>query len=415
MTVRLTINDKSITVPTGSTILEAARANSINIPTLCHHPDLSNVGACRMCVVSVQGARGLQTACTTPVGEGMVVDTNSAEAVETRRFVLHMLLTDHPNECMTCEVSGDCELQDLVYDYGVQWPEPTNQGHYHSYLINPDPNPFVFIDRNKCILCGRCIRACAEIQNRDVWSFAYRGFETKLVAGADEFLLDAYCESCGQCVAYCPVGALQDKMSLGKGRVNQVSKVRTTCSYCGVGCQFDLNMRNGQIVRVTSAEDAPVNGMALCVKGRYGYDYVHHPDRLTRPLVRAKWLDDEQLDGELASGLWSLVDDRALIYHGKSKGNGNEGRRIGGNGRGATLAPTTERGSDPEGDRFVEVDWPTALDVVARKLTLEKQAHGGEAFAVLASAKCTNEENYLFAKFTRQMLATNSIDHCARL
>ena len=122
------------------------------------------------------------------------------------------------------------------------------------------------------------------MQNRDVWNFGYRGFRTKLIAGADQFLLDARCESCGQCVAYCPVGALYDKMSLGAGRANQVTKVRSTCSYCGVGCNFDLNVRDGKIVRVTSAEDAPVNGMALCVKGRYGYDYVHHPDRMSRPL-----------------------------------------------------------------------------------------------------------------------------------
>ncbi|RME40812.1 MAG: formate dehydrogenase subunit alpha, partial [Caldilineae bacterium] len=303
MTVNVTIDGKTVTVPPNSTILEAARRAGIEIPTLCHHPDLSNVGACRMCVVSVEGRPGLHAACTTPVAGGMVVHTQSEEARETRRFVLQMLLTDHPNDCMTCEVNGDCELQDLVYDYGVQWPE--HNGIRHHYPVDPDPNPFIFIDRNKCILCSRCIRACAEIQNRDVWNFAYRGFQTKLVAGADEFLLDARCESCGQCVAYCPVGALYDKMSLGLGRASQVKKVRTTCSYCGVGCNFDLNVRDGRIVRVTSAPDAPVNGMALCVKGRYGYDYIHHPDRLTRPLVRAKWLDGVQ--EQVENGRWRVA------------------------------------------------------------------------------------------------------------
>jgi predicted molibdopterin-dependent oxidoreductase YjgC len=390
MSVTLTINGQKATVPDGSTILEAARSAGIHIPTLCHHPDLTNLGACRMCVVSVEKARGLQTACTTPALEGMVVDTNSEEARETRQFVLEMLLTDHPNECMTCEVNGDCELQDLVYDHGVTWPE--HIGARHTYEMDPDPNPFIFIDRNKCILCSRCIRACNEMQNRDVWNFAYRGFRTKLVAGADQYLLDARCESCGQCVAYCPVGALYDKMSLGAGRPSQMTKVRTTCSYCGVGCNFDLNVRDGRITRITSAEDAPVNGMALCVKGRYGYDYVHHRDRLTRPLVRAKWLDPERVGEQVSEGKWqaTTVAEKRI----EPSTNGRE-----------AITP----------DTFIQADWDTVLDVVARKFTEEKRTRGGDAFAMLASAKCTVEENYLFNKFTRQILGTNSIDHCARL
>ena len=390
-TVTLTINGQKVTTPEGSTILEAARGAGIHIPSLCHHPDLTNVGACRMCVVSVEKTRGLQTACTTPVFEGMVVETESEEARATRKFVLEMLLSDHPNDCMTCEVNGDCQLQDLAYDYDVTWPE--HSGAHHSYEIDPDPNPFVYIDRNKCILCGRCVRACNEIQNRDVWSFAHRGFRSKLVAGADQFMLDAGCESCGQCVAYCPVGALHDKMSVGLGRANQVKKVRTTCSYCGVGCSFDLNVRDGKIIRVTSTEEAPANGMALCVKGRYGYDYVHHPDRLQRPAVRARWLND--VDDKLDSGEWQVLDTAETGTAGSS-----------GNGRGAGhVGP----------DAFIQTDWDTALDVVATKFVEEKRTHGSDCFAVLTSAKCTNEENYLANKFTRQVLGTNTIDHCARL
>ena len=378
MNVELTINGKKVSAPEGSTILEAACLAGIQIPTLCHHPDLTNVGACRPCVVAVERARTLQTACTTPVTAGMVVYTDSKEVRATRKFVLERLLTDHPNDCMTCEVNGECELQDLVYDYGLEWPE--HEGQRHTYEIDSDPNPFVFVDLNKCIICGRCIRACAEIQIRDVWNFAQRGFETKLVAGANQSMLDARCESCGQCVAYCPVGALHDKMSIGLGRPNQVSKVRTTCSYCGVGCTFDLNVRDGKVVRVTSADDAPVNGLSLCVKGRYGYDYIHHRDRLTRPLVRAKWLDGA--DERLGSGEWRIVDSQS---------------------------------STPTPDDLVETDWDTALDLVAHQFAGIKKEQGGDAFALLASAKCTNEENYLFNKFTRQILATNTIDHCARL
>jgi predicted molibdopterin-dependent oxidoreductase YjgC len=384
VTVTLTINGRQVTAPEGSTILEAARGAGITIPTLCHHPDLSNVGACRMCVVSVEGARGLQTACTTPAVDGMVVETESEAARETRRFVLEMLLSDHPNECMTCEVNGDCELQDLAYEYEVAWPE--HAGVRHHYPVDPDPNPFIVIDRNKCVLCGRCVRACAEVQNRDVWSFAHRGFSTKLVAGTDQLLLDARCESCGQCVAYCPVGALYDRMSLRLARVNKVEKVRTTCSYCGVGCTFDLNVRDGRIVRVTSAPDAPVNGMALCVKGRYGWDFVHHPDRLRRPLVRAKWLDAELVRERLQGGAWEVLP---------RPGESDE----------TAITPET----------MVETDWETALDLVAARFDGIKREHGGDAFAVLASAKCTNEENYVIQKFARAALGTNSVDHCARL
>jgi len=449
MPVTLTINGRPITAPEGATILDAARAAGIHIPTLCHHPDLSTVGACRMCVVTVEKAKGLQTACTTPVFEGMVVDTESKDARDTRRFVLEMLLSDHPNECMKCEVNGDCELQDLVYEYDVPWPE--GHGKRHTYPIDPDPNPFIFIDRNKCIYCSRCIRACSEIQNRDVWNFAYRGFKSKLVAGADQKLLDARCESCGQCVAYCPVGALYDKMSLGQGRTSQITKVRTTCSYCGVGCNFDLNVRNGKVVRVTSAPDAPVNGMATCVKGRYGYDYVHHPDRLTRPMARAKWLDPVELDRRLAEGVWRYITPApATPQAGTPSGASPLGpeadaearphRRTGkytrfaesykgasakeeehvatpqaGTPPAREAKPGRASGANRKTSPWVEVDWDTALDVVARKFAAIKAESGGDALAMLTSAKCTSEENYLVNKLARQVIGTNNIDHCARL
>jgi predicted molibdopterin-dependent oxidoreductase YjgC len=418
MAINLTINDQRVVAQEGATILEAARAAGIRIPTLCHHPDLTTVGACRLCVVTVEKARGLQTACTTPVFNGMVVHTESPEARDTRRFVLEMLLTDHPNECMTCEVNGACELQDLVYEYNVPWP--AHDGARHHYEVNPDPNPFVFIDRNKCILCGRCVRACAEIQNRDVWAFAQRGFKSKLVAGADQHLLDARCESCGQCVAYCPTGALYDKMSVGQGRAGQITKVRTTCSYCGVGCNFDLNVRDGKIIRVTSAPEAPVNGMRLCVKGRYGYDYVHHPDRLKRPLVRARWLDPVQVERRTANGEWRMADGTSQLTNrewqmGDGPAGGLEGKGRRKHDQKPSAASRTPSAIAHQSSPWVEVDWDTALDVVARKFAEFKSESGGDALAVLTSAKCTNEENYLVNKLARQVLGTNSIDHCARL
>jgi len=195
MSVNLTINGMQVCAPEESTILEAAEAAGVIIPTLCHHPDLTDVGACRMCVVSVEHARGLLTACTTPITEGMVVDTESTEAREARAFVLEMLLTDHPNDCMTCEADGDCELQRWVYEYDVAFPD--HQGRRHDIPIGADPSPVILVDMNKCILCGLCIRACYEVQLCDVWNLSQRGFTTAVVAGANQTLQEAGCLSCG--------------------------------------------------------------------------------------------------------------------------------------------------------------------------------------------------------------------------
>jgi formate dehydrogenase major subunit/formate dehydrogenase alpha subunit len=197
-------------------------------------------------------------------------------------------------------------------------------------------------------------------------------------------------------------------MSLGLGRASQATKVRTTCSYCGVGCNYDLNVRNGKVIRVTSASDAPVNGRALCVKGRYWYDYIHHPERLTRPLVRPKWLDPGQVEEKLASGEWRMKSIAAA--------EPKKGRRKGAAAvpPGKQLSAGPHESADPVA-QYVEVDWDTALDVVTRKWAQVKAESGGDAFAVLTSAKCTNEENYLVNKLTRQVLQTNSLDHCARL
>ena len=365
MAVTLTINRRKVVASEGDTILEAARGAGIKIPTLCHHPDLSKIGACRLCVVSVEKARALQTACTTPVFDGMVVDTESEASRETRRFVLEMLLSDHPNECMTCEVNGDCELQNLAYEYDVPWPQ--SQGKHHSHEVNPDPNPFVYIDRNKCVLCGRCVRACAEIQGRNVWSYASRGFDSKLVAGADQPMLEARCESCGQCVAYCPIGALDDKMSLKQARANKVSKVRTTCTYCGVGCHgpecegWPGHPRHLQS-RCAGQRHAPVRQGTLRLRLR---PPLRPPDQAAGAPVPA-------------------------------------GRRA-----------KRQRGTVGE---WVEVDWDTALDI-SRAQAAQRPVirYGADSIGVLTSAKCLNEENYLMNKLARQVIGTNNIDHCARL
>jgi predicted molibdopterin-dependent oxidoreductase YjgC len=364
MTVQLTIDGKMIEAEEGAALLNVARQNGLTIPTLCYHRDLSPSGNCRICVVEVEGMRFLQAACITNVWEGMVVQTQSERVVRSRKLTLELMLANHPQDCLVCDASGSCELQDLAYDYQVDVPKWGSKGK--RYPVDSDPNPFVRVDFNKCILCRRCVLACAEIQGRFVWGVAQRGFEERIVAGADTTMLEARCESCGQCSAYCPTGALSDKLTYGMGRAHQIRKVTTTCSYCGVGCQFDLNIKDGRVIGVTSNPNAPVNGMALCVKGRYGFDYIHHPDRLLRPRVRS------------------------YLLEGKKREAGDRGE-------------------------WVEVDWETALHLTSQKLREIRDKFGSDSVGVLTSAKCTNEENYLMNKFTRQVIGTNNIDHCARL
>lgn len=370
--ITLTIDNRKVHAQAGDRLLTVALDNMIQIPTLCYHRDLSPTGNCRICVVEVQGQRFLQAACVTEVWDGMIVETKSPRVIASRKKTLELMLTNHPRDCLVCDVSGSCELQDLAYDYQVEVPEWGYKGT--RYVVDSDPNPFVRVDFNKCILCRRCVQACAEIQGRFVWGVAFRGFDERIVAGADTTMLEARCESCGQCVAYCPTGALSDKLSYGLGRAHQVKKVLTTCAYCGVGCQFDLNVKDGRVIEVTSNHKAAVNGMALCVKGRYGFDYIHHSDRLLKPRVRRYLLD--------------------------------------GSSKPSAKYRLTEPGHPWE---WVDVDWDTALAITAAKIGGIQTGYGADSIGILTSAKCTNEENYLMNKFSRQVVGTNNIDHCARL
>jgi formate dehydrogenase alpha subunit len=358
---KVSIDGQIVDVPAGRTVLEAARTAGVTVPTLCYHKDLSPDGSCRLCVVEVEGVHGQPSACTLPVRDGMVVRTETPALAESRRLVLELLLRRY-HDAGYATHGAEMEFQQWVRRYGAE--PPVNPPP--SRPVNSDPNPFVWVDFNKCILCTRCVRACAEIQGRFVWGVAERGDESRIVAGLDTTMLDARCESCGACAVYCPTGALDDKMAVGLGRPDKL--VPTTCTYCGVGCGFDLNVKEGRVVRVTSNPAAPVNGMSLCVKGRYGYDFVHHGERLRRPRVRRYLLEGG--NKQAAAGLQR---------------------------------------------DWVETDWDTALDVVARKLTAVRRDSGPDAVGVLASAKCTNEENFLMQKFARQVLGTHNVDHCARL
>ncbi len=361
--ITLTIDGLRVEVPEGTTVLEAARSEGITIPTLCDHPDLHPYGGCRLCVVEVKGFRTPMAACTLAATQDMQVRTETPAIRQSRRTILELLLSNYYDSGYRDGQKEPTQLMHWVRHYRLSARKLSLKTP--RYPVGADPNPFVWVDMNKCILCGRCVRACADVQGRFVWGMAERGIDTRIVAGADTDMLAARCESCGACVAYCPTGALDNKMSMGSGKPDRL--VTTTCTYCGVGCQFDLNVKNGKVIRVTSNPQAPVNGMHLCVKGRYGYDFIHHPDRLTKPRVRRYLLE---------SGI------------------------------------KTRQGRSWD---WVEVDWSTALDLAAGKLRRTRDTYGPDTIGVLTSAKCLNEENYLMNKFSRQVVGTNNIDHCARL
>ncbi len=239
-TVNITINGRKLQAKAGQTVYEAAAANGIYIPVLCHHPALPPEGACRVCLVEIERQRTLQPACTFPVTEGLVIHTDSPRCARRGKFVLELIVSDHPLDCMTCEATGDCRLQDLAYEYGVKG---NGYGRRAARLPIDDPNPFIQVDRNKCILCRRCVRACNYINGVEAIGMVYRGFNAQASRSAwTRTMEDSPCEFCGSCVEVCPTAALWPKMSLGKGRAWQIQKVETVCSYCGVGCKLTLHV-----------------------------------------------------------------------------------------------------------------------------------------------------------------------------
>jgi formate dehydrogenase alpha subunit len=366
--ISLTINGQEVRAREGMTVLEAAQAAGIYIPTLCYTPDLKPYGGCRLCLVEVEKVKGLQTSCTYPVSEGMIVHTETEAVNEVRRFSLELLLSSHPsdclvcdrrkrcspydiclrnvavtNRCVTCPANERCELQ-KVFDYLC-----LSELHF-ARIPKPYPvdtsNPFFELDHNLCILCARCVRTCNEITGVGAIDMAYRGYAMKVATFDDRPLLESICKSCGECMAHCPTGALAPKKAEWP-----TQEIKTTCPYCGVGCQMYLGIKNGKVVTVRGDKDHQVFRGRLCVKGRFGVaDYITHPERLTKPLVRK---------------------------------NG----------------------------KFIETTWDEALDVVATRLS----GYQPDELAVISSAKCTNEENYVAQKFARAVLGTNNIDHCARL
>ena len=347
--IELTIDGVSVAAPEGTSVLEAARSVAIDIPTLCYERALGVTGACRLCMVEIEGGGAPRAACATEAATGMVVRTESDVVVEMRRTLLDLLLSNHPLDCMICESAGACKLQEYCYRYDVG--ETSYEGE-RTHLEIDDENHLIQRDQNKCILCGKCVAVCHDVQVTSAIDFTQRGFEAAIATSFERPLSLENCRFCGQCVDICPTGALTNKQLKGT-RTWERNKVRTTCPFCGVGCNFDLNVANGKVVGVTAAYDAPVNQGSLCVKGRFHTDLIDSPERITQPLIKRNGV-------------------------------------------------------------FEEATWDEALDLVARRLMEIQAEHGPMAVGVLSSARCTNEENYLLQRLTRAGLHNNSIDHCAR-
>jgi len=347
----LTIDGREAAARRGMTLMQAADEAGIRIPRLCYHPQLEPFAGCRLCVVEVEGMKTLAASCALPAAPGMVVRTDSERVLDARRLAVELLLSDHPADCLTCELCGKCELQQYAYDLAVR--ESPFVGERHRDIVD-DTNPCFLRDYAKCILCGRCVSMCRDVVGAAAIDFANRGFDCRVASPFGRPLQETTCVFCGQCVQACPTGALVERTRAGQGREWDFSTVRTVCGYCGVGCGLVFHLNDGEIVKVEGDEDNPVNRGRTCVKGRFGWDFLTHDDRLTTPLVR----------------------------------------------RNGELAPAS---------------WDEALAAVVANLSRIAAKHGPDRLAFLASAKCTNEENYLMQRLARQVFGTNNVDHCARL
>jgi formate dehydrogenase alpha subunit len=341
--VQLSIDGKTVEVDASATVLEAALDNDIFIPHLCHHPDLVPAGVCRLCFVDLDGR--MVTSCNTPVSDGATIRTDTAEVQDTRRGATELLLVNHHRGVVDCEEGDACELREIARFVGVDEAKLRRLRSPDGQLPADTSNPFFEFDPNICVLCGICVRTCDEIVGISAIDFVKRGVFTTIGSAPDAQWIDSDCVSCGECVVRCPTGSLAFTLFEVPER-----EVSTTCTYCGCGCGIHLGVSGDRLVSARGVRESPANEGRLCVKGRFGFDFVNAPDRLKTPLIRR--------NGALE-----------------------------------------------------EATWDEALDLVAEKFT----ANRGDAFAAIASAKLTNEENYVIQKLTRAVLGTNSVDHCARL
>jgi NADH-quinone oxidoreductase subunit G len=342
--ITVTVDDKKVEVPLGATILEAANAAGSRVPTLCHDNKLHPFGACRICLVEVEGTpRKFTPSCTTPATDNMVVKTSTPSLIEARRMVLELLLIKHPLDCPVCDKAGECSLQDLVHEYGLGQSRFDAEKGY----LPPDYESAI-IERNisRCILCGKCVRICDEQNAVGEWAFTRRGTRARISTDFDRPL---DCEFCGECVEICPVGALTTRQFKYKARSWNLEASSSVCNYCGCGCNVSYETRNGKIMRV-----GPAKNNYLCTKGRFGWDAVHHADRLTTPKMRV-------------------------------------------------------------GGELVDCTWDEALSVIATNLKVMRAKNGAESIGGLGSVRTTNEDSYVFQKFLRSVVGTGNVDMLARL
>jgi predicted molibdopterin-dependent oxidoreductase YjgC len=345
--VNVKIDGRELSVPKETTIMEAAQSAGIDIPSLCYHKRLPPIGSCNMCIVEIKGKAEPVTSCNTPVEEGLEITTES-EALQAQRVVnLKEILLHHALDCPICDKAGECDLQNIVYRFGItdvpfKPREQKRDDSYATSLIRYWPE--------RCILCRRCITACNSIKGIGAIDILGEGEEARLVpVAADK------CKSCGECMFVCPTGALTENLSRYKGRPWLGQRVKTTCPYCGCGCQLELSVLENRVISASATKvDDGVNQGSLCVKGRFGYEFIGDPNRLKTPLIK-------------------------------------------------------------ENGRLREATWDEALDLTARRLSSIKNEFGPDSIAGLSSARVTNEENYLFQKFIRAVIGTNNVDHCARL
>ncbi len=351
------INDQPFEYQEGDTVLQFIKRyfEQDYVPTLCDAPNLKPFGSCRVCSVEValqkDGGRKTQASCHTPVMENSYIYTHSEDILKLRKNIIELVLTDHPLDCLTCEVNNNCELQDVAAKVGVRkvrYPEGKNHLDREKDLSHP----YMTSDFSKCINCYRCVRACEEVQGELVLSMAGRGFDSHIIKSFNENFFESDCVSCGACAQACPTSAISDVFE-SKSIVG-TEKTRTICTYCGVGCNLEVSTLNGEVKSIRAPFDAEVNAGHTCLKGRYAFSFYKHPDRIKTPLIR----------------------------------------------RNGELVPAT---------------WDEAYDFIADKLTTIVNQHGPDAVAGISSARCTNEENYLMQKFIRAVIGTNNIDCCARV
>ena len=352
--VTLSIDGREVTVPEGTSVMRAAALSDVQIPKLCATETLEAFGSCRMCLVQIDGMKGLPASCTTPVAQGMVVHTQNKQLADIRRGVMELYISDHPLDCLTCPANGHCELQDMAGVVGLREVRYGYEGENHLDSKKDESNPYFTFDASKCIVCSRCVRACDEQQGTLALTIQGRGFESKVAASQNESFMDSECVSCGACVQACPTATLSEKSLIEKGQAEH--SVTTTCAYCGVGCSFRAEMQGEEVVRMVPNLDGHANHGHSCVKGRFAIGYATHSDRILKPMIRKQITDP-----------WR------------------------------------------------EVPWEEAIAYAASEMQRIQAKYGRNSIGGITSSRCTNEETYLVQKLIRAGFGNNNVDTCARV